>query len=183
MWSSCQSFKRRCSNVTFIGTHENRKWIVLSEKVGKYYCTIGLSVVDSTGTKVWLVDLIPSKRLSTLTIAFWRDYFHQPNLVSDWVYHAESDCKVRFGDFLWWNDPFFIIFASCQWKVQTKRTRYSRFAESKKPIGLGRWYLWVLNFICKETLFYIFERDDLFGTESETIIQFLGFLARIFFQY
>lgn len=29
--------------------------------------------------------------------------------------------------------------------------------------------------------FYIFERDDLFGTESETIIQFLGFLARIFF--
>ena len=41
--------------------------------------------------------------------------------------------------------------------------------------------LGVSNFICEKTLFYIFERDDLFGTESETIIQFLGFLARIFF--
>ena len=80
--------------------------------------------------------------------------------------------------------------SSCQSKMDghgfglglRTRTR-TNCGQSWTNSDLEGWFSGINITLANKRFFYIFERDDLFGTESETIIQFLGFLARIFFQY
>ena len=58
---------------------------------------------------LWLDPLL--FRFQPLKKPTFQWQIHQPNLFFHQVDNAESDGKVRYGDFRWWNDTLFIFFS------------------------------------------------------------------------